>query len=141
MLVVRIDKVFRHDVASVFEARNESVEASAHVRWLCQSASRPEFAGDEAAVFLQRFQYHSLDAVVGRSWKSATAPVAEVGPPFAADESCLAGEEFSVRTSAFAYGRAFPFPQGPFPSAFREGLVAAFPDGLLFGRPSRATHP
>ena len=51
MLVVGIDKVFSDDVAPVFEVRKESIEASAHIRSV-ESAGRPEFAGDEAAVFL-----------------------------------------------------------------------------------------
>ena len=48
--VLRIDKIFGHDVASHFEVRQESVELAAHPA-ACEAAFGSQLACDEAAAF------------------------------------------------------------------------------------------
>ena len=64
----------------------------------------------------------------------ASAIVAEVGPPTAADEPRLASEELAIDVAALGDDFALPFPQGPVPPAVGQHHVAAVVGHHFFGR-------
>ena len=65
---------------------------------------------------------------------NAAAVVAEVGPPLATDESCLAGKELTIDMTAIGDDRTLPLPQWPVPPAVGQDDVAAVVVDHLFGR-------
>ena len=107
--VARIDKVLGDDVASHFEPRDIGVEPSSHFG-TGEAACCTEFAGDEAAFALERGKNHFLYASLFGVGIDAAAVVAEIGPPFAADERCFFVEKFAVGAAAFLQDGTFPLP-------------------------------
>lgn len=109
VFVLGVDEIFRNDISAHFEPGNVRVKLAAH---FCarKAACFAQVAGDHAAVFFQSLEYHILDASFLRVWKYASAVVAEIRPPLTADEGGFPVEELAIRTPAFLYDFAFPFP-------------------------------
>ena len=124
MLVERIDKILRHDVAAHLQACDIAVELTAHLGPR-ESAGGTQFTGDEAALLLERQQDGFLDAPLLGLRMRAAAIVAEVWPPLTADEPCLLREELAIDAVALRHHGTFPFPQRPVPSAVGEHHIAA----------------
>ena len=104
-----IDKVFGDDAAGHLQAGDVAVEAAAHLR-TGKATGGPQFTGDEAAVLSEREQDGLFDGAFLRGGILMAAVVAEVRPPVAADEPCLAGEELPIDAMALCDDGAFPLP-------------------------------
>ena len=137
--VVGIDEIFRHDISAHLQAGEVGVEAAPHLR-PCEATCRPQLAGDEASFGPQDVEDAFFDASFLGSGADASAVVAEVGPPLAADEGRLVLEELAVGASALLKDGALPRPEGPFPSAVGQAGVLAVFVRHFFGRPAFDAH-
>ena len=137
--VVGIDEIFRHDIAAHLQAGEVGVEAAPHLR-PCEATCRPQLAGDEASFGPQDVEDAFFDASFLGSGADASAVVAEVRPPLAADEGRLVLEELAVGASALLKDGALPRPEGPFPSAVGQAGVLAVFVRHFFGRPAFDAH-
>ena len=137
--VVGIDEIFRHDISAHLQAGEVGVEAAPHLR-PCEATCRPQLAGDEASFGPQDVEDAFFDASFLRSGADASAVVAEVGPPLAADEGRLVLEELAVGASALLKDGALPRPEGPFPSAVGQaGVLADQPSTPMLSRGRKPT--
>ena len=116
VLVEGIDEVFSDNTTLHLQAGDVAIEAAAHLG-ACEATGGSELAGDEAAMLAKGEEDGFLDAA--RSWdgRMTATPVTKVGPPLTTDETSLACEELTIDAMAFSDDGAFPFPQGPVPSA------------------------
>lgn len=137
--VVGIDEIFRHDISAHLQAGEVGVEAAPHLR-PCEATCRPQLAGDEASFGPRDVEDAFFDASFLGSGADASAVVAEVGPPLAADEGRLVLEELAVGASALLKDGALPRPEGPFPSAVGQAGVLAVFIRHFFGRPAFDAH-
>ena len=78
----------------------------------------------------------SFYRIIIRTRVLASSVVAEVRPPFLADESCFLVEELSVHTWHFLHNFALPFPQWPVPATFRKCYITAVLSHDVFGLPA-----
>ena len=133
VLVARIDEILGHDVCRHFQSgeitvklasqsldlRSSSflqgrVEASFTLLLLRASVFRetagcPKFSRDETACRLKRAENGSFYRFFIRTGVFASSVVAEVRPPFLADESCFLVKELSVHTRHFLNDFALDF--------------------------------
>lgn len=133
MLVMRVDEILGYDVSCHFQSSEITVKLASHSFDLRSSsflqgrveasftllflrasvfretASSPKFSRDETACILKRTENGSFYRFFIRARKLASSVVAEVRPPFLADESCFLVKELSVHTWHFLHNLAFDF--------------------------------
>ena len=125
VLVTRIDEILSHDIGCHFQSGEITVKLASHTLDLRSSsflqgrveasftllllrasvaretAGSPKFSCDETARWLKRAENSSFYRVIIRAGVFAPSVVAEVRPPFLADESCFLVKELSVHTRHF----------------------------------------
>ena len=109
VLVARIDEILGHDVSCHFQTGEITVKLASH-SLARETAGCPKFSRDETASRLKRAENGSFYRFFIRARKLASSVVAEVRPPFLADESRFLVEELSVHTRHFLHNLALPFP-------------------------------
>ena len=109
VLVTRIDEILGHDVSRHFQSGEITVKLASH-SLARKTAGCPKFSRDETASRLKRAENGSFYRIFIRVGVFASSVVAEVRPPFLADESSLLVEELSVHTRHFLHNLALPFP-------------------------------
>lgn len=109
VLVTRVDEILGHDVSRHFQSGEITVKLASH-SLAGETASCPKFSRDETASRLKRAENGSFYRIFIRVGVFASSVVAEVRPPFLADESSLLVEELSVHTRHFLHNLTLPFP-------------------------------
>ena len=109
VLVARVDEIFGHDVSRHFQSGEITVKLASH-SLARETAGCPQFSRDETASRLKRTENGSFYRFFIRTGVFASSVVAEVRPPFLADESRFLVEELSVHTWHFLHNLALPFP-------------------------------
>ena len=109
VLVSRIDEILGHNVSRHFQSGEITVKLASH-SLAGETAGCPKFSRDETASRLKRAENGSFYRFFIRTGVFASSVVAEVRPPFPADESCFLVEELSVHTRHFPHNLALPFP-------------------------------
>ena len=109
VLVTRIDEILGHDVSRHFQSGEITVKLASH-SLARETAGCPKFSRDETAGRLKRAENGSFYRFFIRTGVFASSVVAEVRPPFLADESSLLVEELSVHTRHFLHNLTLPFP-------------------------------
>ena len=134
MLVTRIDEILGHDVSRHFQSGEITVKLASHPLDLRPSsflqgrveasftllllrasvagetAGGSKFSCNETAGRLKRTENGSFYRFIIRTGVFASSVVAEIRPPFLADEPCFLVEELSVHTRHFLHNFALPFP-------------------------------
>ena len=108
VLVTRIDEILGHDVSRHFQSGEITVKFASH-SLSCKTAGCPKFSRDETACRLKRAENGSVYRFFIRTGVFASSVVAEVRPPFLADESCFLVKELSVHTRHFLNDFALDF--------------------------------
>lgn len=109
MLVVGIDEILDHHTGRHLKARGIAIELATQLR-AAQAAGVAKVARYHTPVEVQHIEDYAFYGIFRRGGMQRTPPIAEIGPPLAADEACLAVEELAVGTvGLFDYG-AFPIP-------------------------------
>lgn len=85
MAVAWIDKILRYDVAGHLQPRDIGIETAPHLRSR-ETAGSPQFPGNLVSLNFQYVENRFFDAPFFRIGEEAPPVVAEIGPPFAADE-------------------------------------------------------
>ena len=109
VLVTRIDEILGHDVSCHFQSGEITVKLASH-SLAGETAGCPKFSRDETASRLKCTENGSFYRVIIWARVFASSVVAEVRPPFLADESRFLVKEFSVHTRHFLHNLALPFP-------------------------------
>ena len=109
VLVTRIDEILGHDVSRHFQSGEITVKLASH-SLARETAGCPKFSRDETAGRLKRAENGSFYRIIIRTRVLASSVVAEVRPPFLADESCFLVKKLSVHTRHFLNDFALPFP-------------------------------
>ena len=109
VLVTRIDEILGHDVSRHFQSGEITVKLASH-SLAGETAGCPKFSCDETTGRLKRAENGSFYRIFIRAGVFASSVVAEVRPPFLADESCFLIKELSVHTRHFLHNLALPFP-------------------------------
>ena len=109
VLVARIDEILGHDVSRHFQSSEITVKLASH-SLSGETAGSPKFSCDETASRLKGAENGSFYRVIIWAGVLASSVVAEVRPPFLADESCFLIEELSVHTRHFLHNLALPLP-------------------------------
>ena len=109
VLVTRIDEILGHDVSRHFKSGEITIKLASH-SLSCKTAGCPKFSRDETASRLKRAENGSFYRFFIWAKVLASSVVAEVRPPFLADESSLLVKELSVQTRHFLHNLALPFP-------------------------------
>ena len=109
VLVTRVDEILGHDVSRHFQSGEITVKLASH-SLSYETAGGPKFSRDETACRLKRAENGSFYRVIIWARELASSVIAEVRPPFLADESSLLVEELSVHTRHFLHNFALPFP-------------------------------
>ena len=109
VLVARIDEILGHDVSCHFQSGEITVKLASH-SLARETAGSSKFSCNETASRLKRAENGSFYRVIIRARVLASSIIAEVRPPFLADESCLLVEELPVHTRHFLHNLALPFP-------------------------------
>ena len=108
VLVTRIDEIFGHDVSRHFQSGEITVKLASH-SLARKTAGCPKFPCNETAGRLKCTENGSFYRFFIRARKLASSVVAEVRPPFLANESCFLVEELSVYTRHFLNNLSFDF--------------------------------
>ena len=108
VLVTRIDEILGHDVSCHFQSGEITVKLASH-SLSGETAGSPKFSCDETAGRLKRAENGSFYRVIIWARVLASSVVAEVRPPFLADESRFLIEELSVHTRHFLNDFALDF--------------------------------
>ena len=108
MLVTRIDEILGHDVSCHFQSSKITVKLASH-SLAGETAGGSKFSCDETAGRLKRIENGSFYRIFIRAGVLASSVVAEVRPPFLADEPCFLVEELSVHTRHFLHNFALDF--------------------------------
>ena len=95
VLVVRINKIFRHDISAHLKACQVGIKFSSHLR-TCKSACRTQITSDKTSLTPQYVKNTFLDAPSLRIWENTPAIVAEIRPPLTAYERSLTVEKLAV---------------------------------------------
>ena len=109
MLVTWIDEIFRHHARCHLKARHIAVELTPHLR-TGEAACRSQVPIDDTILFAERLVDDTFYTAVLRHGIETAAPVAEMRPPRAADEACLAVEELAIDAITLVDDDTFPFP-------------------------------
>ena len=109
VLVTRIDEILGHDVSRHFQSGEITIKLASH-SLTRETADSPKFSCDETASRLKRAENGSFYRVIIWARVLASSVVAEVRPPFLADEPRLLVEELSVHTRHFLHNLTLPFP-------------------------------
>ena len=109
MLVTRIDEIFRHHPRCHLKARHIAVELAPHLR-TGEAACRSQVPIDDTILFAERLVDDTFYTAVLRHGIDTAAPVAEMRPPRAANEACLAVKELAIDAVALIDDDALPFP-------------------------------
>ena len=108
VLVTRVDEILGHDISRHFQSGEITVKLASH-SLTRETASCPKFSRDETAGRLKCAENGSFYRFFIRAKVFASSVVAEVRPPFLADESCFLVKELSVHTWHFLNNFAFDF--------------------------------
>ena len=108
VLVARIDEILGHNVSRHFQSGEITVKLASH-SLARETAGCPKFSRDETACRLKRAENGSFYRFFIRTGVFASSVVAEVRPPFLADESCFLVKELSVHTRHFLNDFALDF--------------------------------
>ena len=108
MLVTRVDEILGHDVSCHFQSGEITVKLASH-SLARETAGSSKFSRDETAGRLKRAENGSFYRIFIWARGFASSVVAEVRPPFLADESCFLVKELSVHTWHFLNNFAFDF--------------------------------
>lgn len=109
MLVMRINKILRHYARCHLKTRHIAVELTPHLR-TGEAARRTQVPIDDTILLAERLVNDTFYTAILRQGIEAATPVAEMRPPRAADEACLAVEELAIDTIALVDDDALPFP-------------------------------
>ena len=96
MLVARVDEILGYDISCHFQSGEITVKLTSH-SLSRETAGSPKFSCDETAGRLKRAENGSFYRFFIWARELASSVVAEVRPPFLADESCFLVEELSVQ--------------------------------------------
>ena len=108
VLVTRIDEILGHDVSRHFQSSEITVKLASH-SLARETAGCSKVSRDETAGRLKRAENGSFYRFFIWVRELASSEVAEVRPPFLADESCFLVEELSVYTRHFLNNLSFDF--------------------------------
>ena len=75
-----------------------------------ETARGTQVSIDDTVLFTERLVNDTFYTSVFRHWIETTPPIAEMRPPRAADEACLAVEELSIDAITLVDDDTFPFP-------------------------------
>ena len=109
VLVARVDEILGHDVSCHFQSGEITVKLASH-SLARETAGGSKFPRDETASRLKRAENGSFYRIFIWTRVLASSVVAEVRPPFLADESCFLVKELSVHTRHFLHNLTLPFP-------------------------------
>ena len=90
VLVTRVDEILGYDVSRHFQSGEITVKLASH-SLSRETAGSPKFSCDKTACRLKRAENGSFYRFFIRTGVFASSVVAEVRPPFQADESCFLG--------------------------------------------------
>ena len=109
MLVARIDEILCHHACCHLKARDITIELTPHLR-TGETARGTQVPIDDTILFAKRLVDDTFYTAVLRHGIEAAAPIAEMPPPRAADEACLAVEELAIDAITLVDDDTFPFP-------------------------------
>ena len=109
VLVTRVDEILGQNVSRHFQSGEITVKLASH-SLARETAGCPKFSRDETTGRLKRAENGSFYRVSIWARVLASSVVAEVRPPFLADESRFLVKELSVHTRHFLHNLALPFP-------------------------------